>query len=179
MKIKAFTLHYDPEQAGFDEAALQEFLAERDLLSVHEHFFQREGEPLWALLLTYRDRARAGEQVRVERSGARVDWRGELPEEERPLYDALRGWRRERARREGRPPYILLTNQQMALISRARPGTLGALREVHGVGDAKCEAFGEEVLAVVAQTLAGGGVGEEPGGSGDQGAVGGGDDGLA
>ena len=178
MKIKAFTLQYDPEQGAFDEAALQGFLADRDLLSVQEHFFQREGEPLWALLLTYRDRARPGERPLVERSGTRTDWRAELPEEERPLYDALRSWRSDKARQAGRPPYIFLTNQQIAKIAMARPRTLEALREVHGVGDAKCEAFGEEVLAIVAQ-MPHGLVAEDSVATGDLGGAGGGDDGLA
>ena len=80
---------------------------------------------------------------------ARADPRAELGREEVALYDALRKWRNDRARHEGRPAYILLTNRQMAEVGRRRPMTLAALREIHGVGDAKAEMLGEELLALV------------------------------
>lgn len=48
------------------------------------------------------------------------------------------------------PPYVLLTNRQVAAIARRRPETLEALREVDGIGEAKASRFGRELLALVA-----------------------------
>ena len=150
MKLKVFTLRFDPDAGGFDDGALQDFLEGKEALAVHEHFFVHEQVPTWALLISYREVERPGEPRRSYT--ARKDWRAELAEEDRPLYDALRLWRNELARRDGRPPYVLLTNRQLADITRLRPASQEALREVHGVGDAKCEALGEQVLALVQQT---------------------------
>jgi ATP-dependent DNA helicase RecQ len=148
MKLKLFTFRFSAEAGGFDDRALVEFLAEREALSVSDHFFVHEQVPTWALLVSYRDVPRAGDPRPA--TEPRLDWRAELPEEARGLFDALRAWRNERARREGRPPYVLLTNRQMADVARARPGTLTALRAVPGLGEAKAASLGPDLLAIVA-----------------------------
>ncbi len=50
----------------------------------------------------------------------------ELEPEHRAIFEALRKWRNERAKRDGRPPYVLFTNGQLANIARARPDTKAA-----------------------------------------------------
>lgn len=147
MKLKTFTLHYQAEAGRFDDSELQEFVAGHDLLALYEHFFVREGKPVWALLLTYTERRQPGEARQP--SDPRRDWRQEVPAEDRPLFEALRAWRNDLARRDGRPPYVLLTNRQVAEIAQARPQTLAALQEIPGIGAGKSEAFGEAVLALV------------------------------
>ena len=54
--------------------------------------------------------------------------------------------------REGVLGYVLLTNRHLADICRVRPGSVGELRTVRGIGEAKSRRLGEEVLAVVAST---------------------------
>jgi ATP-dependent DNA helicase RecQ len=65
------------------------------------------------------------------------------------LFESLRAWRRAEADERGVPPYIIFSDRTLREIARARPGTLTELREVYGVGDAKLEAFGNAVLAVL------------------------------
>lgn len=149
MKLKVFTLRYDEQIGGFDDGDLQSFLKERDAVSVHEHFFVDGSRPHWALLVSYRDVPRPAERDRSERG--RTDWRAELGPADRDLYDALRRWRATRAKRDGRPPYVLLTNRQMAAIARDRPTTAAALMEVEGIGEGRAREYGEAMLAVVAQ----------------------------
>ena len=87
----------------------------------------------------------------------RRDWRLEVAEQERPLFDALRTWRNARAERDGTPAYVLLTNRQLVDVCRVRPQGLEELRTVRGIGEAKAKSFGEELLAVVAAAPAGAG----------------------
>ena len=148
MRLKVLTLGFDPAARAFDDAPLAEFLAGHDVLDVQEHFFEHGGLPYWALLLRYQDGRGDGRTG----GGQREDWRTTLPESDRPLFDALRAWRNERARRGGRPAYVLFTNRQTAAIARARPDSIAALREIDGIGEAKASDFGEEVLAVVRAT---------------------------
>lgn len=153
MKLKVFTLRFDPATGKFDDAEIQEFQRDRQVLTIHEHFFTYEHTPMWSILVSYRDEEYPGEGARLKDRGR--DWRAELSADERSLYDALRKWRNDRSGREGRPPYILLTNKQMAIIAQKRPKTLEALRGIEGVGAAKIEAFGKEILALVAGREAG------------------------
>jgi DNA helicase-2/ATP-dependent DNA helicase PcrA len=69
---------------------------------------------------------------------------------EDPLFDALRAWRTERAREEQVPAYVVAYDETLAAISTARPATLGALERVKGIGPAKLDKYGPDILAVVA-----------------------------
>ena len=51
--------------------------------------------------------------------------------EHRAVFEVLRKWRNERAKRDGRPPYVLFTNSQLANLARGRPDTRAALEAVH------------------------------------------------
>jgi len=69
----------------------------------------------------------------------------------RPLFEALRGFRLERAREAGVPPYVILHDRSLRDIARRRPASLDALRLCFGVGPAKAERWGDGLLAVVRQ----------------------------
>ena len=65
------------------------------------------------------------------------------------LLEALRRWRRERATADGVPAYVVFHDTTLALIADERPRNLPALRRVKGLGPAKLERYGAEVLAVI------------------------------
>jgi DNA helicase-2/ATP-dependent DNA helicase PcrA len=67
-----------------------------------------------------------------------------------PLFDALRAWRSEQARGEGKPAYVVAADATLASIAAARPGSLTALERVPGIGPAKLDRYGAEILAIVA-----------------------------
>ena len=65
------------------------------------------------------------------------------------LGEALRAWRRERAREDGVPPYVVFHDSVLHEIADARPASLGELSQIAGVGPAKLERYGDEVLAAL------------------------------
>jgi DNA helicase-2/ATP-dependent DNA helicase PcrA len=65
------------------------------------------------------------------------------------LVDALRRWRRERAQADAVPAYVVAHDTMLSEIADARPRTLPALRRVRGMGPAKLEKYGEEILAII------------------------------
>jgi len=67
-----------------------------------------------------------------------------------PLGERLREWRSRRARRDGVPPYIVFHDRVLHEIAEARPSTMGELGQIAGVGPAKLERYGDDVLAAVA-----------------------------
>jgi DNA helicase-2/ATP-dependent DNA helicase PcrA len=67
-----------------------------------------------------------------------------------PLFDRLRDWRRERAKADGVPAYVVFHDATLAAIADERPGSRAALASVSGVGPAKLDRYADEVLAIVA-----------------------------
>jgi DNA helicase II / ATP-dependent DNA helicase PcrA len=66
-----------------------------------------------------------------------------------PLFDALRRWRRQRADGDGVPAYVVFHDSTLAEIATRKPRTLADLRTISGVGPAKLERYGRDVLEVV------------------------------
>jgi ATP-dependent DNA helicase RecQ len=68
----------------------------------------------------------------------------------RPLWDALRAWRLEEARRQELPPYVIFHDSTLIEVARRRPGSLTALANIPGVGRSKLERYGSAVIGIVA-----------------------------
>ena len=72
-----------------------------------------------------------------------------LTDAELKLVAALRDKRREIARRDAVPAYIVFSDRTLAEMALRRPATLAAMASVRGVGEMKLERYGEEFLAVI------------------------------
>jgi len=68
------------------------------------------------------------------------------------VYAALTAWRRGRAQADEVPPFHVFGNRVLAAIAEAKPASPDELLAVPGVGPAKLDRYGEEVLEVVATT---------------------------
>jgi ATP-dependent DNA helicase RecQ len=55
----------------------------------------------------------------------------------------------ETARKHNVPAYVIFHDATMREIAKARPGSLGDLRGVSGVGEKKLETYGEEIVALI------------------------------
>ena len=75
----------------------------------------------------------------------------EVAEQQRPLFEALRAWRREQAAEQGVPPYVIFNDRTLTEIALFRPATLSDLALANGVGQAKLDRYGQAVLKVVRQ----------------------------
>ena len=77
-------------------------------------------------------------------AGAKVDYRAELDAATFAMFSRLREARKLLAEKEGLPPYALFTNEQLAEVARRLPRSLGALREISGIGEARAESLGTQ-----------------------------------
>lgn len=66
------------------------------------------------------------------------------------LWEALRAWRKTTADAAGAPAFVVFTDATLLAIAEQRPGSLADLRAIPGVGPAKLERYGGDVLAVLA-----------------------------
>ncbi|UUO08283.1 DNA helicase RecQ [Blastopirellula sp. J2-11] len=87
----------------------------------------------------------ADEKPGAEKSGGSKrprradDWEGV----DRELFESLRTLRREKAEEAGIPAYIVFGDSSLREMARHRPATLENFRLIKGVGDKKCQDYGE------------------------------------
>ena len=67
------------------------------------------------------------------------------------LFEDLRQWRADTAREQGVPAYVILHDRTLKELAEMRPSTRGHLSMVTGIGAAKIEHYGDELLALMAQ----------------------------
>jgi ATP-dependent DNA helicase RecQ len=92
-------------------------------------------------------RQRAG-QVHARPQGA-ITGLDEGLEVDEALLTALKGWRREQARSQGVPPYVVFHDRTLVELAARRPTDLEALSQIGGIGAAKLERYGAGLLAVL------------------------------
>jgi ATP-dependent DNA helicase RecQ len=73
----------------------------------------------------------------------------DLSGEAQSLFERLRAWRVEAARRHGVPAYVIFHDATLREVARARPLSLDALRGISGVGAKKLEAYGADIINLV------------------------------
>jgi len=67
------------------------------------------------------------------------------------LLERLTTWRRERARADGVPAYVVADNKTLAAIAARRPSDASELLGVPGIGQHKVEAYGAAILELVGE----------------------------
>ena len=119
----------------------EEIAEERRLLYVG---LTRAKRVLW---LTWSGkRSRFLEELGVTRGGSAPSVKREWT----PDAQRLREWRLERAKVDGVPPYVVFHDAVLHAIAEQRPSSLGELAQIAGVGPAKLERYGGDVLAALA-----------------------------
>jgi superfamily II DNA helicase RecQ len=158
MLIKVFSLRFDPLVGSFDDTPVRDFSQDKEILQVRDHLLIRNEIPYLVLVIKYYPfRVEAGaegqskERLSSEVSSSRNSgdaWKKEITDAEMPLFNRLRDWRSERCKKDGVPPYLIFTNQQLAAIAKKKPQSLVDLGQVEGVGPGKLERYGVDVLSV-------------------------------
>ena len=70
--------------------------------------------------------------------------------EDEGIYDQLRQWRLETARIQGVPAYVILHDKTLRELAQSRPSSHRELLDVVGLGEAKAERYGADILRLVA-----------------------------
>ena len=151
MLASVVTLRFDPVLEAFDDTPLQELLKAKEVFTIRDHFFVRNEVPYLAVVVTYGLPPVAESALPEKDRGREGSWRSQVSERDLPLFNALRVWRAERAKRDGVPPYVVCTNKQLAAMVKARPGSLSRLGAIEGIGKAKLDNYGQELLAMLAR----------------------------
>ena len=68
---------------------------------------------------------------------------------DRDLFERLRAFRLDLARRRGVPPYVVFHDTTLRELARVKPASIDALRHVYGVGAKKADDLGDLLLEVI------------------------------
>jgi DNA helicase-2/ATP-dependent DNA helicase PcrA len=88
--------------------------------------------------------ARPPRQQRVSASAS------DLTASELELFERLKSWRLDHAKASDRPAFTVLVDSTLAAIARERPASLRELAAIHGIGASKLDAYGTEIIALIA-----------------------------
>jgi len=92
---------------------------------------------------------REPERTRAARKARPVSVTEDLSPEDTKMFERLREWRAAQAREQGVPAYVIFQDKTLREIATQRPADLNALACVNGVGQAKLEKYGRDILEVL------------------------------
>jgi hypothetical protein len=94
MLARVVTLRFDTTTGSFDDTPLREFLKDKQVLSIRNHFFVRHDTPYLAVLVTYGQAMPEAQapstELRSSQCEREASWRELLTEEDLPLFNTLR-----------------------------------------------------------------------------------------
>jgi ATP-dependent DNA helicase RecQ len=72
------------------------------------------------------------------------------PDADPAIFERLRAWRAEVARRQGVPAYIIFHDRTLTELAAQRPSDLAAMEALPGIGRSKLDRYGPAILEVLA-----------------------------
>lgn len=150
MKYKFFSVPvFGSEET---EAELNKFLSSHRVVSVEKSFMQDGLRGFWCFCIHYIESNSPGPNT-LQNSGGRnkVDYKEVLNEQNFQKYARLREFRNDRAKDEGRPPYAIFTNEQLATMVTQRVVSKEGLGRIPGIGQARLEKYGPGFLNLLQQ----------------------------
>ena len=73
----------------------------------------------------------------------------DIPDVDTDLFERLRSWRGEQAKKQRVPAYVVLHNSHLEEISARKPTTIHELGAIKGVGLRRAARYGDELLALI------------------------------
>jgi ATP-dependent DNA helicase RecQ len=75
----------------------------------------------------------------------------DLPAEAEPLFERLRTWRRDVAKEQGVPAYVVFPDATLLQIAATPPSALSGLASINGVGETKLARYGQQILDLLGE----------------------------
>jgi superfamily II DNA helicase RecQ len=140
MQIKTFTIPIISGDSLSEE--MNVFLRSKKILKINEQLINHVSEGVfWCYSIRYVDDIAATEREKVK-----VDYRKVLDEASFNRFSALRKIRKKVAEDDDVPPYVVLTDSEMAELAREETITSETIKNVKGIGEKKLEKYGHFFL---------------------------------
>lgn len=161
MKCRTMNIRLAQPFAAIDEEAVNGFLGSVRIRRLVASLCGAD-EASWSVLVFYEETDSAPEATPPETEASSEaeaiapavedDSPAMLPDDLR-LVDDLKSWRSARAASEGLPPYCVAQNRSLDEIARTRPRSSEALAQIKGLGPARIEKYGPDILSLVTSSV--------------------------
>ena len=141
MQFKTFMLPASGSEQT--EENLNVFLRTHRIVSVRSEFVSGE-TPAWCVLVEY-----VVQNEPNAKQAGKVDYMKVLAPDEFAVFSRLREIRKELAAKDGVPPFVVFTDEQLAAIVKQKPSNIGQFTAIQGIGQAKAEKYWNEVEKVL------------------------------
>lgn len=150
MILKIFTISFNSLACEFDDSIMKDFLKDKEIISITDFHFIKNDVPYLTFVIKYSSLCSEFEQniKSREKKNNDEDWKKLLTESDMGLFNLLRDWRIKRCKKDGVPPYIILTNLQLATIVKKRPQSASELIQIDGIGQGKAQKYADEILEI-------------------------------
>lgn len=133
MQLKSFVIPaMSPERSEGDVNA---FLRSHRVLTVERQFVNSDSGSYWAVLVEYAEDGHADSARPARRGESREDFNLTLEEQER--YERYRKMRNDVSMRKGVPPYVIFTNQELAILARIPQLTEQHVKSIQGIAPSR------------------------------------------
>ena len=148
--LRIFTLKFEEKLEGFNDELLYQFLSDKEIITWESYFYERKNDHYWTVVVHYKFAAASSPAIPGKSRQKRDEkYKELLTENDWPLFKRLKEWRGEVSKKQGVPPYIIFNNVQLAKIAVTRPKSLNAIQEIEGIGNAKREKYGTDILKIL------------------------------
>lgn len=143
MKVKVLKIRISDQFQNMDEAILNDYLERYDIVDLNTQLVQGDIN-FWSVFINYEEK-----QIKPTSSKTNVNPDEQLSDEETIIYDKLKNWRAEKAKESQLPPYIIFHNAHLVAIAKHKPSNFEDLENIKGLGKAKIEKYGVEIIEVL------------------------------
>jgi superfamily II DNA helicase RecQ len=135
------------------EGPMNTFIQSHRILKVERHFVADGEHSFWTFCIDFMDGpgGASGESGTAGSGRSKIDYREVLKPDEFALFSRLRELRKELAATESVPVYVVFTNEQLAQVIQRRVTTRNAREQIDGVGGARMEKYGQQLLDCLSQ----------------------------
>ncbi len=138
MPFEIITIPFNTEGKIFNVDVLNNFCLNKKIITKKVEFFSNNGKFFWTVFLEY--------ELYIKPSGKEAEG---LSEAKRICYEKLREWRKERAEKDGIPPYVIARNSDLIDIVSKEEKTIEALKMIRGFGKKKIEKYGKDIVYIL------------------------------
>ena len=136
------TFYIPLTDTGEIQSQLNAFLRSHRVLQVERHAFEQG----WGFCVEWMDGTSSSLGSENWRKTPRIDYKEVLSVDEFERFSRLRERRKKISQEDGVPPYMVMTDAQLAEIAKMENPQISALERIEGVGMARVEKFGERLL---------------------------------
>lgn len=140
MQIKLFNIPISDNGQALEE--MNGFLRGNKILETTQQFYQNDRTAIWCFCIKYLDSTKGHHNAKPEK----IDYKNVLKAPEFERFSKLREWRRDIAKEEAVPAYLVFTDEELAGIAKLEEVTLAEISQIKGIGKKKTEKYGQKII---------------------------------